>query len=272
MKYVLDHEEQYLDDIKKELKTHNLKHVSYMDYSKYFYVVKEGEVLGALNTSYFWDWCSLGDMYYEHLNVLRAMISKVYETYKDDVVGLKLYTEVIARANEFKHIGFQLVSTINCTPQASTYYFLTCEAVSLDESFDVIVSDEKIPAYDQVLVEKVKAYEATNHIKTFDEERIIFVALNEDQFVGGLEAIVEADYMYVSRLAVIESEKHKGIGSALMKSAEEKAKSLDLFAVILGTADFQAKAFYEKLGYQIYLTKENDPKGYDSYSMMKRLK
>ena len=39
----------------------------------------------------------------------------------------------------------------------------------------------------------------------------------------------------------------------------------------LGTVEFQAKNFYEKIGYSVILTKENDPKGYKSYTMIKKL-
>jgi len=41
---------------------------------------------------------------------------------------------------------------------------------------------------------------------------------------------------------------------------------------MLGTCEFQAKGFYEKLDFEVVYDRENNPKGYKSYTILKRLK
>ena len=54
-----------------------------------------------------------------------------------------------------------------------------------------------------------------------------------------------------------------------MNMIEEEAtqKGVKLFS--LGTAEFQARPFYEKLGYKVVMTLPNNPVGYECYTMRK---
>lgn len=56
-----------------------------------------------------------------------------------------------------------------------------------------------------------------------------------------------------------------------MYKIEEKAKEQNVYSINLGTVEFQAKGFYEKLGYKVVFIKENDPRGYKSYSLVKEI-
>ncbi|MTI49937.1 MAG: GNAT family N-acetyltransferase [Firmicutes bacterium] len=78
--------------------------------------------------------------------------------------------------------------------------------------------------------------------------------------------------MYIGWLLVNEEYRKKGIGKGLMLKIEEEAKKLNVYSINLGTTEFQTKKFYEKLGYKIVFIKENDPRGYKSYSMIKKIK
>jgi len=100
---------------------------------------------------------------------------------------------------------------------------------------------------------------------------VYFIALDNETFAGGIHGIIEDDSMYISRLAVDPNYRNHHIGSQLMDKIEERARALNLCILTTGTCSFQAKDFYVKQGYQITLTKENDPKGYESYSLEKKL-
>ena len=104
-----------------------------------------------------------------------------------------------------------------------------------------------------------------------EERNIMFVALDDDKFVGGVHGSITEDSMYIGWLVVDEEYKGNGIGRNLMRKIEEKAKELNVYSINLGTVEFQAVKFYEKLGYKIVFVKENDPRGYKSYSMVKKI-
>jgi len=56
-----------------------------------------------------------------------------------------------------------------------------------------------------------------------------------------------------------------------MYKIEDKARELNVYSINLGTVEFQAKRFYDKLGYKVMFIKENDPKGFKTFSMVKKL-
>lgn len=64
------------------------------------------------------------------------------------------------------------------------------------------------------------------------------------------------------------SHKGKGIGRALLKRVIDEAKAKNLDYIELGTTSFQAKGFYEKLGFKVVHTRKNNPKGYLSYTLV----
>ena len=62
-----------------------------------------------------------------------------------------------------------------------------------------------------------------------------------------------------------------GHGSKLMHAAEELARSRNCIGVYLSTFEFQARPFYEKLGYSVFGTLEGYPPGYSQHYLVKRL-
>jgi ribosomal protein S18 acetylase RimI-like enzyme len=97
------------------------------------------------------------------------------------------------------------------------------------------------------------------------------VAFEDETLVGGVTCDLYGDTMYVSWLVVDEHYRGRHIGKTLMKMVEQEAINRHFSVIELGTCEFQAKDFYEKLRYDIMMTRENYPKGYRSYSMAKHL-
>ena len=56
-----------------------------------------------------------------------------------------------------------------------------------------------------------------------------------------------------------------------MKRAEAYARERGCTDAFLDTFSFEARAFYEKLGYRVFGTLENHPTGHQHYFMTKRL-
>ncbi len=75
--------------------------------------------------------------------------------------------------------------------------------------------------------------------------------------------------MYVDILYVDGSHRGKGYGKLLLDRAEDKAKSLGGYMSHLDTFDWQAKEFYEHLGYMVFGVLENCPRGHTRYYMKK---
>lgn len=88
--------------------------------------------------------------------------------------------------------------------------------------------------------------------------------------VGGLWGRTAYDWLFVELLAVPEAMRGTGTGTALMHTAETIARERGCIGVWLDTFAFQARPFYEKLGYSVFGELVDHPKGSARYFLMKR--
>lgn len=105
-----------------------------------------------------------------------------------------------------------------------------------------------------------------------NDSRVRFVVRGADGSVlGGLIGEVRWKWLYVSKLWVSDAARGKGFGTRLLQAAEDVARKRGCTDVSLDTFEFQAKPFYEKLGYQLFGTLEGFPPGYRQFYLTKKL-
>ena len=93
----------------------------------------------------------------------------------------------------------------------------------------------------------------------------------EGSTLGGAQCTYLWDWMYVKLLWVTKSQRNKGYGMQLMKIIEKEARSRDCVGIHLDTFSFQAKGFYQKLGYEEFGMIPDHPRGYNRHFLMKLL-
>jgi GNAT superfamily N-acetyltransferase len=76
---------------------------------------------------------------------------------------------------------------------------------------------------------------------------------------------------YVTHLWVESSERHKGLGAALMGAVESEARRRGCGQILLGTHSFQAPGFYERLGYARRAAIPDYPRGHAIFYYVKDL-
>ena len=91
------------------------------------------------------------------------------------------------------------------------------------------------------------------------------------EIAGGLWGRTAYGWLFVELLAVPESLRGQGVGRELMQSAEREAIRRGCHGAWLDTFEFQARGFYEKLGYACFGELADYPVGYSRYFMKKRL-
>lgn len=89
--------------------------------------------------------------------------------------------------------------------------------------------------------------------------------------VGGAVGHGAFDWVFVELLHVPETLRGQGHGSRLMQAVEQFATDHRQAGIWLDTFSFQARPFYEKLGYTTFGTLEGHPRGSARYFMQKRL-
>ena len=135
----------------------------------------------------------------------------------------------------------------------------------------VLISKTPIDKYQKVLIEKELEMKNKHNINE-DKTEIIYVAKEDGAFIGGIKMEAYNDHIYTHLLAVKKAYRGKQVGYHLMQYAEKEAMSRNIRLLEVGTASFQARGFYEKLGYHVIHTRKNNPKGYETYTLVKHIK
>ncbi|MBQ4497656.1 MAG: GNAT family N-acetyltransferase [Spirochaetaceae bacterium] len=107
---------------------------------------------------------------------------------------------------------------------------------------------------------------ADNHellnIVEYDENNSIIAGILGGTYWG---------WLHIDILWVAEKCRKQGIGSKLLKAAEEEAQKRGCHSVHLDTMSWQAPEFYKKHGYKIISELENIPAGNKKFHLIKEL-
>jgi GNAT superfamily N-acetyltransferase len=100
----------------------------------------------------------------------------------------------------------------------------------------------------------------------------VVVALREgNDIVGGCTGSKWGPTLFVDLLWIDERFRGQDFGTRLMQAMEAEACRLGAKQVFLDTIEFQAKPFYEKLGYRVFGTLDNYIDGGARYWLRKDL-
>ena len=89
--------------------------------------------------------------------------------------------------------------------------------------------------------------------------------------LGGVLGQLWGGWLQVSHLWVAEAARGVGHGTRLLENAEAHARSRGAVGATLETFSFQARPFYERLGYQVFGTLDGYPPGHTKFFLRKAL-
>jgi GNAT superfamily N-acetyltransferase len=138
--------------------------------------------------------------------------------------------------------------------------------------FTITVTDSADETIHRAIVGSLAGYNAQ---KTgTNDHRPLVMAINDSdgQVVGGLWGRTAHGWLFVELLFVPESLRGRGIGAGLMQRAESEAMERGCHSAWLDTFQFQARGFYERLGYSCFGELGDYPVGFSRYFMRKVLR
>ena len=100
---------------------------------------------------------------------------------------------------------------------------------------------------------------------------LTILAPGSREVIGGLWGDSAWGYLHIELLVVPEAMRGTGIGRTLMQRAEEEALCRGSHQVWLDTFNFQARGFYEKLGYSVFGTLDDYPVGHSRMFLRKAI-
>jgi GNAT superfamily N-acetyltransferase len=266
----------YYDDILKNLRAYNEQFTKNTSASNTFfvYVYEEDKLIGAIKTVSSWNWVSIKALFYNSKDVLAHLVYTVWNFYKEDVEGIKFFSPSKDRHSDMLSIGCVDKGKVLGTPQTVPHYyyadFLGDTQKLITECYQIVTSETGLKEENKILNQKYHNFNQ-KHNEVDKNGEFAIVALEDDLFVGGVTCDVYADYIYVDLLIVNESHRNRHIGQNLMLKVEEEARKRNCVQINLGTTQFQAKEFYEKLGYEVVYTRQENPKGYECYTLHKNI-
>lgn len=272
MNYITTNDNTYFDEIVKSLRAHNFKFTGVVEpKQKYIYVINNDKLVAGSMFHLSWNWLSLRKLYYTDTDSLSALINEAVNIFKDEFCGFKFYTQDQERVIDFESVGFKKVAVIEGTNVYKDTFHLEFEAViASKEKYELIVTDEPFNDYDDFIIQEENRYKGSEGFD-YKTETINIAAFDKDIFAGGVVAIITLDTMYIDLLVVEEAFRMYKVGSTLMNKIEAIANKKEIKLISLGTTEFQARGFYEKLGYEVVYTQENNPIGYQCFSLVKKL-
>ena len=93
----------------------------------------------------------------------------------------------------------------------------------------------------------------------------------DGRVIGGLIGEINLGWLFVSALWVDAEVRGSGIGSRLIREAEVQAKERGAVGIYLDTYSFQAKPFYERMGFHSIGELPDCPPGGAKYYFAKRV-
>lgn len=132
---------------------------------------------------------------------------------------------------------------------------------------------ENASPQDAAAILAVLEQHAALHIGAIEEKPDFAILLRDPDtqaVVGGLYGMDGFGWAFVKYLAVPDEYRGQGLGSRLLAEAEAIARARGYIGIWLDTFEFQARPFYEKLGYSVFGELEGAPNAIPRYFLKKR--
>lgn len=138
-------------------------------------------------------------------------------------------------------------------------------------SEEIALTETPEPAAREAILRDLIAFN-TGQAGPQDWRSLAMLARNaQGEVTGGLWTRTAWGWMYVELLFLPEDRRGSGLGSRLMRRAEDEAIRRGCRHAWLDTFSFQARGFYEKLGYRVFGTLDDYPAGHSRFFMSKSL-
>ncbi|WP_046756437.1 GNAT family N-acetyltransferase [Kordia jejudonensis] len=129
---------------------------------------------------------------------------------------------------------------------------------------DLEIISKGIKAYNQLHIPDTVVFEP-------DTRFAVFAKNAKGKTVGGIRANAYWNYCIIELLWLSEETRGLGIGKKLIEATEKFASEKGFNYIRTETVSFQARPFYEKLGYTVFGELPDYPKGHTTYCLFKAL-
>ena len=131
---------------------------------------------------------------------------------------------------------------------------------------DITDSAEESKVIQKNLIQYVESFVGPSTLK----ELTLTIKDSRGELIAGLNGQSNWQWLFVKMVWVKTDYRYKGLGSRLLKAAEEEARRRNLIGVWLDIFSFQSPDFYKKHGYSEFGKIDNYPFGHSRHFFCKR--
>lgn len=121
------------------------------------------------------------------------------------------------------------------------------------------------------LVSKLSAFNQSKAGESRSRLLSVLIHDNQNTLLGGLWGSTGYQWLCTHLLIIPEKMRGQGVGTEIMGYAEREALRRGCHSAWLDTYEFQARTFYERLGYECFGELKDCPSGFSRYFMKKRI-
>jgi GNAT superfamily N-acetyltransferase len=140
-----------------------------------------------------------------------------------------------------------------------------------DQSLSIVVPPVPDRADREVILKRLAAFEADQAGPLNVQPLAILIKDSVGVTQGGLWGVSLFRWLMIELVFVPEEARGAGLGLEIMARAEAIARERGCIGIWLDTYSFQARPFYEKLGFEVFGRVEDHPPGETRFFMQKRL-
>jgi GNAT superfamily N-acetyltransferase len=133
-------------------------------------------------------------------------------------------------------------------------------AENKENNMQLSITEKVTPEEKEELLTGLRSYNGQFlDLATFSGDIGVYVRDEKGIMLGGLIGVRKGDWLNIDFLWVSETVRGSGVGSQLIRTAEEEARRKGCRHALVDTASFQARPFYEKQGYQLQMSLQDYP-------------
>ena len=136
---------------------------------------------------------------------------------------------------------------------------------------DLLVTIDPTPDQVQYLEDRIYEFNSGATGITDGAYLGIFVKDEQGKIVAGICGNTWGGCLEIRQFWVEEHRRKEGLGTRLLRAAEDEARHRGCGQILLMTFTFQAPAFYAKHGFEVIAVVDDHPRGHKNFLMRKRL-
>jgi GNAT superfamily N-acetyltransferase len=137
--------------------------------------------------------------------------------------------------------------------------------------YALTIEESPTAADQQALVQGLNEHAARHTPRPGFEPLGAFLRDERGALIGGAYGYVNWNWLFINLVWISEAVRGGGHGRRVILALEQAARDRGCTHAHLDTFSFQARPFYEKLGYEVFSTLEDYPPGHRRFFMKKVL-